>query len=268
MNETAANPSAPRLAEPKPQGEGWSQKKWLTVVAIIFAAHIAIIFAFGEKKQNVPRPVTNVPTLKLSDDSDELLALDDPTLFILPHLQGFAGPAWLQPPRLQFHRQEWTEQPRWLPLSAESLGATFQQFMLTNFFASHPLDFKPEVKLSAQPPPVESALPQNSTMQIEGELAQRQLLDEINLPSLQYNDVIAPSAVQVLVDAAGDVVSAVLLPSENSMEAASHYDAADQRALELAHSLHFAPSSRITFGKLIFNWHTVPLATTTNEQSR
>jgi hypothetical protein len=261
MNDSPPNPLAPGLAGPKPQGGGWSRAKWLLVVAIIFAAHVAFIFALGGRKQVVPRAVTNVPALKLANDSDELLALDDPTLFSLPHLQGFAGPAWLEPPRVQFHRQDWTEQPRWLPLAAENLGATFSQFMQTNFFASHPPDFKPEAKLSA-PPPVEPALAQNSTMHVEGELAQRQLLDEINLPSLQYNDVIAPSKVQVLVDAAGDVVSAVLLPSENIQEAASHYDAADQRALELARSLRFAPSSRLTFGKLIFNWHTIPLAAT------
>jgi hypothetical protein len=74
--------------------------------------------------------------------------------------------------------------------------------------------------------------------------------------------VVAPSVVQALVDAAGNVVSTVLLPSENGLEAAGHDDAADQRALELAGTLRFAPSSRLTFGKLIFNWHTVPPAAT------
>jgi len=262
MNDTQANPALSALAGPKPQGEGWSKTKWLTVITLIFAAHLAIIFAFGEKKQITPRPVTNVPSLKLAGNSAELLALDDPTLFTLPHLEGFAGPAWLQPPRVQFHRQDWTEQPRWLPMSAENLGATFSRFMQTNSFAGHPLDFKPEAKLNA-PPPVESALAQHSTLQVQGELAQRQLLDEIRLPSLQYNDVIAPSIVQVFVDAAGNVFSPVLLPSENSQEASSHYDTADQRALELARSLRFAPSSsQMTFGKLIFNWHTVPMTTT------
>jgi hypothetical protein len=264
MNDVPANPALSGLAGPKPQGEGWSKTKWLAVVAIIFAAHVAIIFVFGEKKQIVPRPVTNVPSLKLAGNSAELLALDDPTLFTLPHLEGFAGQAWLQPPRVQFHRQDWTEQPRWLPMPAKNLGATFSRFMQTNSFAGHPLDFKPEAKLNA-PPPVESALAQNSTLQIEGELARRQLLGETNLPSLQYNDVIAPSVVQVFVDAAGNVFSPVLLPSENSQEASGHYAAADQRALELARKLRFAPSSQMTFGKLIFNWHTVP---STNEQTR
>ena len=72
-------------------------------------------------------------------------------------------------------------------------------------------------------------------MQIEGELAQRQLLNEINLPSLPYNDVIAPSKVQALVDAAGNVVSTVLAGIKRL------HDAADQRALEVARACASRP---------------------------
>jgi hypothetical protein len=78
--------------------------------------------------------------------------------------------------------------------------------------------------------------------------------------------VIAPSKVQVLASAAGDVVSAVLLPSDNSAEAAAHYDAADQRALELASTARFAPAKNLTIGQMIFNWRTIPV-TTTNDNS-
>ncbi len=261
MNDAAANTPAPGLAGPKPDGEGWSQKKWMAVVAIIFAAHVAIIFALGEKKHVVPRAVTNVPMLKLADNSSEMLALDDPTLFALPHLEGFAGPALRNQQLGQFSRQDWTEPPRWLSLSAESLGATYSQFMRTNFLAGRPLDFKPQPKLSV-PPPVEPVFAQNSTLQIIGALAQRRLLDKINLPSLQYNDVIAPSIVQALVDEAGNVVSAVLLPSENSMEAAGRAAIGDTTALQIALKLRFAPSSQQTLGRLIFNWRTVPIPAT------
>ncbi len=60
---------------------------------------------------------------------------------------------------------------------------------------------------------------------------------------------------QVLVNAAGEVVSVVLLPSNNSGEVR---DAdADQRALELARAARFAPGSGLTLGQLIFNWCTV-----------
>ena len=82
--------------------------------------------------------------------------------------------------------------------------------------------------------------------------------DPINLTIWPYANVIAPSKVQVLVDAAGNVVSAVLLPPDSGFTAADQYDKADQRALELARAARFAPASRLTVGRMIFNWHTVP----------
>jgi TonB family protein len=257
MNETAANQTAPGLAEPKPQGEGWSQKKWLTVIAIIFAAHVAIIFAFGEKGEIIPRAVTNVPKFKLANDSDELPALNDPTLFALPHQRDFASAAWLKMPEEKPPSFRFAEPSRWLPLPAENLGATFQQFMRTNYFAGYQLDFKPEPELSEPVLSVEPALAQNSTVQISDELVQRKLLNQINPPSLPYNDVIAPSKVQALVDAAGNV-SPVLLES-------SGYKDADDEALELARAARFAPAKNPAVGRMIFNWRTIPA---TNEQNR
>jgi len=93
----------------------------------------------------------------------------------------------------------------------------------------------------------------------------------MNLQSWPYADIISPSVVQVLVDAAGNVVSAVLLPSENSLEATASRDAdADQCAVELARTARFAPlwpgagsvesspSIRLAVGRFIFNWQSVP----------
>ena len=153
----------------------------------------------------------------------------------------------------------WSEPPgELLSPVLENLGTVFTGFMRTNPFAAPPLDFKPEPKLS-QPvllwPP---AFAGNSALRIEGDLAQRKWLNPASLTNWPYADVIATSRVQVLVDAAGDVVSAVLLPPDDPVEAASHYDAADQRALELARAARFSPSSRLTtVGQLIFDWRTV-----------
>jgi hypothetical protein len=262
MNDAPANLPTVGFADPKPNGEGWSRTKWLTLIALIFAAHVVFIFAFGKKGEIISRAVVHVPALKLANDSDKLLALNDPTLFALPHERDFASAVWLKMPDAKQPPFRWTEPPRWLPLSDKNLGAAFQQFMQTNYFAGYQLDFRPPLQLSEPILPVETALAQNSTLQIEGKLAQRKLLATPDLPSLPYDDVIAPSIVQALVDAAGNVVSAVLLPPENSLEAASHYDVADQRALEIARSLRFDPAAQLTFGKIIFNWHTVPSAAT------
>ena len=78
------------------------------------------------------------------------------------------------------------------------------------------------------------------------------MLDNINLPSLPWNDVIAPSRVQVLVDAAGNVVSAVLLPSDNAAEAAGRADIGDTNALQIARALRFAPASQADVRRIDF----------------
>ncbi|MDD5140092.1 MAG: TonB family protein [Verrucomicrobiales bacterium] len=265
MNEAPANllglagsrpPGESWPAGPK-RSEGWSRKRWLVVIALVFAAHVALVFLFGGKKQIVPRAVANIPTLSLADDSDELLALNDPTLFALPHRRDFAAAVWLKMPDVKPPSFRYTESPRLLPFSADKLGAAFVRLMQADFSASPPLDFKPALALSTPSLPVEPVLAQNSTMQVEGELAQRQLPAQISLTNWPFADVLQPCVVQVLVDAAGNVISTVVLTP-------SGYDDADQRALAIARSLRFTPSTGLTIGRITFNWHTVPPATINN----
>jgi hypothetical protein len=252
----------------EPSGGGrWTLGRWLTLVALIYAAHVILLFVFGARKEIVPRPAKDVPTLELADETGEWLVLNDPTLFALPHPRDFASAIRMQPPVLVPPSFHWTEPPGDLPLSARGLGSVFDEFMQTNRFAGIELQLKPPLKLSTPALPIEPVLAQSSTLLIQGDAARRPLLNQIDVPSLPYNDVIAPSKVQVVVDAAGNVVSAVLLPSDNPVEAAGHYDVADRRALEIARTARFAPAPHLTLGRLIFNWHTVPM-TGTNEPAR
>jgi hypothetical protein len=259
MNAASAEPHPTELLETKPpDGGSWTRSRWLTFVVLVFTAHVLLLFVFGGRKQVVPRAVANVPMLNLADNSSQWLALNDPTLFALPHQKDFASAGWLPVPVTNSPPFRWPESPRWLPLSTNELGLAFSQFMQTNRFADLELQLKPPVKLSAPALPVESALAQTSALQIQDDLAQRRLLQPINPSAWPYANVIAPSQVQVLVNEAGDVVSAVLLPPGSGFTTADQYDPADQRALELARAARFAPSSRLTIGRMIFNWHTVP----------
>ncbi len=273
MNPASAESPPAGLAgtvssRPEPPGAGrWSHGRWLMLVALAYAAHVIMLFAFGGRKEIVPRPVTWVPTLQLADDADEWLALNDPTLFALPHSQDFASAMRVHTPAMKPPSFRWTEPPGDLSLSGEKLGTTFNEFMQTNRFAGIELQLKPPLNFSAPGLPIEPVLAQTSTLAIQGDVAQRPLLNQINVPSLPYNDVIAPSKVQVVVDAAGNVVEAVLLPADNPLEAAVRFEEADRRALELARTARFVPASHLTVGRLVFNWHTVPLSKT-NEPDR
>jgi hypothetical protein len=234
----------------------WPLSRWLLLIALVLAAHVALIFTFGARKPVTPIRVKNAPTLQLTAGSTEWLLLNNPTLFALPNIKGFAGPAWLEPPHVQFHPLEWTESPRWWQLSAGELGIVFSRFMETNQFAGFNLELKASPRYTVPLVPLEPKFAEASTLRIEGDIARRSMRTSLNLPSWPHADLIAPSTVQVLVNAAGDVVSAVVLPSHNSGEVRD-VDA-DQRALVLARSARFAPGPDWTLGKLIFNWRTVP----------
>ena len=266
VSAAASQPAGPAGAS-SPEHGAWPRTRWVMVVALIFAAHIGLLFAFGAHKRPPVRPVADVPTLRLANPAEEWIALSDPTLFALPHTRDFAAmtrmpPAILKPPAFRWNGPggEW-------PGPGAELGAVFDEFMRTNRFAHFELQLKPP--LTAAPPeaPVETVLAQTSTMAVRGDLARRAVVNSPDIPSLPYNDVIVPSTVQVLVDPAGNVVSAALLPPDNPAETASRYDVADRLALDLARSVRFAAGPELAVGQLVFNWHTVP-ATTTNEPSQ
>jgi hypothetical protein len=264
MNAVPIEPQELIGPNPRPErrGEGWSRTRWLTLIALVFAAQVGFIFALGERHFKPPRAVANVPMLILADDSDELLGLDDPTLFALPHANDFASAIWMRTPVPPPPSFRWSESPQWLLPATGNFGEVFTGFMKTNKFVRPSLDFKPPAKVSEMVLPLSPVVAENSTLQIEGDLAQRKLLTSDNLPSWPCADLIAPSKVQVLVDEAGDVVSAVLFPSDNGVETAAQYDPADQRALELARAARFAPASHLAVGQMIFNWRIMPLTAT------
>lgn len=251
MNAGAANPSAP--AELPPPDEGWSWRKFYSVIVLVLLAHLVFIFVLGARKPVTPRVVGKVPQLQIAAAS-ELIALGDPTLFVLPHVNDFTSPVWLRLPVMTPPSLTYNVPPQFLPLPVEKLGAVFTAFMATNRFTEFQFNFKPEPPLVDTSWMFESPLPKQSTVHVAGELATHPLLNLPSVPSLPWNDVLAASHVQALVDADGKVISTVILESSGN-------DVADQTALKLTSSLRFAPADRLAFGELIFHWQTLPVTT-------
>jgi hypothetical protein len=269
-----------------PPVQKWTWTRWLAIVAVVFLGHVLLIFIFGARKPVPTTPVKNVPVLALVDESQaDWVSLKNATLYALPDRGGFAGMMWMRIRPPGFHKQDWTEDPRWLAatdsLPVNQLGAAFHHFVQTNHFANVHMELNVPPVSAAPAVLVQPSLARGSTLEIEGAIAKRSLLGAMKLPSWPFTDAIAPSVVQVIVDAGGRVVSAVLLPPENDSgtlysEAPPVRDHdADQRAVELARSARFAPlasgagsvesnpATHLTLGLLIFNWQAVP-ATTTN----
>jgi len=239
------------------EARGWAPARRWSLIALVFAAQIGLILALGDRKSVTPRPPAPALVVSLAPEWNELLALNDPTLFALPQRRGLAGAAWLKIPNVQFQPFRWTEPPRLLPLRLEALGVAFAQFMGTNRFAG--LAF--ETKLAPDLPPTvapEIGLPPptSSTLRVAGDLVNRRLLNPPELPSWAAADLLTNTVLQVLVNADGDVFSPTLL--SRSLD-----PVADQRALELARAVRFQPlrgaSPALTVGVLIFEWRTVPL---------
>ena len=275
MNAAPADPSVQK----------WTWTYWLAVVAVVFILHLALILIFGSYKPPVPiRVASNTPSLMLAIGSSGGWPVpNNATLYALPDKNGFAGVMWTALPPLPFHKQDWTEDPRWLAatdsLPARELGAGFNHFVQTNHFASVHMEYHLAPPPAAPMTSVNPPFAQSSSLEIEGDISKRPLLNPVKLPSWPFTDVIPPSAVQVLVDAAGNVVSATLLPPDNYSDTLVTRDpAADQRAVEIARTFRFTPLSpdagsveanpvgHLTVGRLIFNWQTVSPATVGGSQ--
>jgi hypothetical protein len=239
------------------------------LIALAFAAHVGLIFAFGDRRPVLPRPPRPAPELRLAIGSNELLELHDPTLFALPHPKGFAAAAWREISQTGFPPPfRWTEPPRWLALPVKQLGDTLWSFVQTNSFARVEFETLPAPDWPRLAAWLENAPAPPSRLRAVGPLARRALLNPLQLPSRPGTELLTNSVVQVLVDAAGNVVSHTLLRPESGSKDPDQQQA-DQRALELAKAARFAPLppagraptnllGPFTRGTLIFEWHTVP----------
>lgn len=246
----------------------WRASRWGSFLVLVMALQVFLISWLGEQTSVPPRRVVATPTYHLiNDSSNQWLALQDPTLFALPHLHGFSGTNWLGIDWVDFKAKDWTEPPRWYPLPVQELGAGFKSFV-AHSEAPHFPGFKlPSPEWIA--PDVIPALPitQPSSLRIEGPLAGRRLLSDFRLPPQPGTELLTNSVVQLAVDARGYTFSAVLLPNNGTRD--PDQSRADQYALNLAERARFAaiPTTGnavgdVTFGNMVFQWETVPKTST------
>jgi len=257
------NPELGMTDEPR----HWSPYQWWSVVAAVLVIQLGLIFWLGD--QGPVPPLSATPGLALQMAAafpNELLALTDPTLLALPHREAFAGQAWLGVPTVGYRPFEWSEPPHWLNLPVEHLGAAFHSFLTTNQFAP------PETFARHEPDllfPDNGNLPENapaSTPRVLGDLAYRALLTPLNPCSWTNSEILTNTIVQLLVDPDGRPYFASLLWKSGSPEA-------DRFALKQAWGARFAAAPRsgerranpvadLSWGQIVFDWQTLPLAPT------
>jgi len=251
-------PEHPPLIPPPTGQTGWSARKLAWITAFILAAQIGFIFLFGTRHLPSARPVTDAPQLEIARPDDPYLALLDPTLFVLPHANDFGAALWKAAPELP--PTPWREAEPSGFLTLDRLPPAPPAPGGAPGLAPAPEELKP-APLFAEPGLAPEPVSPGSTLELAGNLANRPLLNPPALPVLEYNDVLPPSRVQVLVDAAGLVSSLVLLPPNNLFEARERPVIGDTNALRIARNLRFAPGPDTRLGEIVFHWRTTPLRT-------
>jgi TonB family protein len=242
----------------------WPRRRRWLLVAVIFSGQLGLIFLLADHTPPHPRAISAAPTLQLAGEaSAELLELSDPTLFALPHRQGFSGRAWLQIPPQKFPSFDWSEPPRWLALPVQQLGGAFHQFIETNQFDSFQRLAILAAELTKSEPTPALASSEPSRVRLAGGLAGRRLVTPLALPSWPHTDLLTNTIIKLVVNAAGEPVSPPLLLSGSGAKEA------DEQALKLARTARFEPIgaggprsanqpvAQLTWGEMIFEWQTV-----------
>jgi hypothetical protein len=240
----------------------WTRGRWWAVISLIFLAQVGIIFWLGDKRPVAPRAAAPAPEIRLGGEQNaELLALEDPTLFALPSRRGFSGRAWLlTAPSTNFFRFE--ALPFFLTSGSPQFTAIFAAALETN--APGTLESAarttPAFGIAAPQRPAAEAC--RSDVWLEGGLASRRLRTPMTLAPQAANDVLANTEVQVVVNERGQVMSIPLLLQKSGSPAA------DNEALERAGNARFdalpatkgsgAAPEQLTWGKMVFQWCTVP----------
>ncbi len=258
--------TAAALAESRPR----PSRRWWGLVVLVFVVQVGLVFWLSDRTPPRPPRPAAAPALQLLPvkATFELLALGDPTLFALPHRQGFSGPAWLEVPPLPLQSFVWSEPPRWLPPPLADLGLAFGHFIETNDFNALPAPAQPRPDLALPAVAPLSLSREHSEVRIEGALAQRHLIGSLELPAWPNPDLLTDTVVQLAVDDAGRPLSFTMLPPGSGSRKA------DQFALDLARTARFEPISgdsregprpqatRLTWGLMVFQWHTLPMPAT------
>ncbi len=243
-----------------PEPLTWSLQRWFLFFLLVFASQLVLIFFLSSRKSHSsPVPLVARTTFQtISGHLSEAKLLEsglvsDPSLFAMANVQGFSGAAWLKRSPSRYELSEQHETPFWLTLNTSHLGTAISQFVRNDLITPVSLqqDAPPQLHL-ALVPDATAMVRSNSRFRVEGAIASR-LAAFPPLKSLATNEIFNETVAQVAVDPDGLVVSARLLEK-------SGFPEADRSALEIARRLSFLPmrTGGIVWGKLIFDWHTVP----------
>lgn len=255
----------------------WSRRQWLQVIGGIVAIQLLLVMVFSQRSLLPARTDESLTTVKLAPELASsriaygLGGVPDPTLFALMNRQGFSARTWQDISFLEHSLTDWQEPVRWLAPDATRLGQDFSRNLLAGEVNRPQIDDKPAPQADVPEVVTDIAL-KRSVVELSPELRGRSLVSAVQLPPQSHSEILTNSIVQVVVNPAGNVLSARLVRG-------SGWKAADRAALEIASRAQFNrlpppagvqghawSAMAVTVGDLIFRWHTLP-PTATNRIS-
>lgn len=239
------------------EGRAWTRRRWALAVGAVIGVQVLLILLLENRSSAVPRKTYAAADIRWVDHiSLAPLAVGDPTLFVFPHAEGFSGEGWLNRSYSpQLNAPVLTEPPRLLALSAETLGASFREFVASNVVPTFAAVSSAAPAIDAPVPFAMPTVAAKSELRIEGGLKDRRLLAEPQLHPWTNSELLTNTIVQVLVNGRGDVVSSNLRQS-------CGLKAADDFALNFCQTARFEPigsaATAVAFGTMTFVWQTLP----------
>ena len=236
----------------------WTRHKVLILAAVIFTAHVVVIFALHTPTPMVilpdgfRAPLRPAPPITTNQRAN-LETLNDPLVFAGAHQHGFSAAAWMMRPRQDYALTNSSPDPRYLAFSR-----TPMEFPPSNNeFVARRQSGLPFVDLNL---PAET---RRSMLAIEGDLGNRKLTATPEIPIQFGTDVLSNTVVQVAVRSDGFPFTARVISGSGSR-------VADVTALDIANKLRFVPVPTIgsndpialQWGELVFQWFTTDASAT------
>jgi hypothetical protein len=247
------------MSGPHPIPGGWTRAKFYGVAGMLCVIQAGLIFLFLTRGHTTSIAAAATTSFRMLDrplTSSQLTRLFfaiDPTVFPLASSHGFSKGAWLDQPPEQLQMPVKSEEPAWLMPDVARLGNDLPNIKQTK--SALPLAMANAADSGVEPWPAGAGVEQfrtQSLVEIEGELAGRQLNAPTGLPAVTNAQLLGSSVVQIAVGSDGQVVAARLMdPRSGSVEA-------DNKALAEANRLRFrpSPSHNAVWGRVVFEWQT------------
>ncbi len=247
----------------------WSRWRWGMVVMLIAGLQVGGLFVFARRGHQWTEPSPRPRGVHFGGNEmegsrfGELIALNDPTVFVDPRGRGFSDFLWLAQPSIGYQITNRTEPYLWLAAEQRFLGDDFATHVAGNMQFTGTLSSK-------LPPPFatfeekQAGFPARAMVLVEGGLSGWQLAGGPP-PTNASSALLTNTVIRLLVDPKGTPISASMMLSSGSTTA-------DQSAIEFARRVRLIRPGQddvrknatepLVFGQLVLQWFPLtPMAT-------